>query len=140
MMTTTSAWILLAIVAAILEIVSPLFGFLFVTGAAFVAAGTAILGLSLTVQLVLFVIVLLLSLVLLRPRLLVILGTQSVPSRTESLIGKIGLVTEAIDPILGSGRVTVGGEDWAARSLTPLPVGTRVHVTGADGIILEVTP
>ena len=139
-MTTAAAWIVLAIVAAIVEIVSPLFGFIFVTGAAIVAAGAATLGLSLVVQLALFMIVLLLSLVLLRPRVLDKLGAQGVPSRTDTLIGKIGSVTEAIDPVLGTVRVTVGGEDWAARSQTPLPTGARVRVAGADGIILEVTP
>jgi membrane protein implicated in regulation of membrane protease activity len=35
--------------------------------------------------------------------------------------------------------VTVGGEDWAARSAHPIPSGTKVTVTGADGIVLEVT-
>lgn len=93
----------------------------------------------LTLQLVVFVVVLLLSLTLLRPRLLDKLGAPGVPSRVQALIGKTGSVTEAIDPVIGGGRVTVSGQDWAARSPTPLPVGAIVRVTGADGIVLEVT-
>jgi membrane protein implicated in regulation of membrane protease activity len=56
------------------------------------------------------------------------------------LLGREGIVTHDIDPTVGSGRVNIGGQDWAARSLSPLAVGTRVRVAGADGIVLEVTP
>jgi membrane protein implicated in regulation of membrane protease activity len=63
-----------------------------------------------------------------------------VPSRTEPLIGRHGLVTHDIDPTLGCGRITVSGEDWAARSTEVIPTGTKVKVIGADGIVLEVTP
>ena len=66
-------------------------------------------------------------------------GGRAVPSRTGGLIGKDGIVTHAIDPVVGAGRVNVGGEDWMARSPGALEVGTRVRVVGADGIVLEVT-
>ena len=61
------------------------------------------------------------------------------PSRTEPLVGRHGQVTHDIDPTLGTGRINVGGEDWAARSAEPLPSGTRIRVVAADGIVLEVT-
>jgi len=72
-------------------------------------------------------------------RLIGRLGGPGVPSRTAPLVGKHGLVTVDIDAALGTGRVTVGGEDWAARSRDHLTAGTRVTVVGADGIVLEVT-
>ena len=50
-----------------------------------------------------------------------------------------GLV-EAIDPVVGTGRVNVGGDDWAARSGVPVPAGSEVEVVGADGIVLLVAP
>jgi membrane protein implicated in regulation of membrane protease activity len=49
------------------------------------------------------------------------------------------MVTNDIEPTLGTGRINVGGEDWAARSTEPIPTGTTVRVVGADGIVLEVT-
>jgi membrane protein implicated in regulation of membrane protease activity len=61
-----------------------------------------------------------------------------VPGRTEALVGRHGVVTEAIDPVRGTGRVNVGGQDWAARSGADVEPGTRITVTGADGIVLEV--
>ena len=67
------------------------------------------------------------------------LGGQGVPSRTDPLIGRHGQVTDDIDPTIGTGRINVAGQDWAARSQESLPTGTRVRVVAADGIVLEVT-
>jgi membrane protein implicated in regulation of membrane protease activity len=67
------------------------------------------------------------------------LGGRGVPSRTDAIIGRHGIVTHDIDATLGAGRVNVGGEDWAARSSEALPTGTKVRVVSADGIVLEVT-
>jgi membrane protein implicated in regulation of membrane protease activity len=81
------------------------------------------------------------SLGLLRPRMLGWLGrAPGVPSRTDTLIGKQGQVTLDINPTLGTGRVNVAGEDWAARSTSVVAAGVDVRVVGADGIVLEVLP
>ena len=86
-----------------------------------------------------FVVVLTVSIVALRARLLDRVGGQGLPSRTDPLIGRQGQVTHDIDPVLGTGRVNVAGEDWAARSAEATISGTRVRVVAADGIVLEVT-
>jgi membrane protein implicated in regulation of membrane protease activity len=41
--------------------------------------------------------------------------------------------------MLGGGRVTVGGQDWAAQSAVAIATGERVRIVSADGIVLEVT-
>jgi membrane protein implicated in regulation of membrane protease activity len=133
-------WAAIAIVAAIIEVSIPHFGVVFVAVGAIVAALASALGYELPVQIIVFVIALGVSLALLRPRLVGQLGARGVPSRTDSLMGREGIVTHEIEPRLGTGRVTVSGEDWAARSAAHLPVGARVRVVGADGIVLEVTP
>jgi len=79
------------------------------------------------------------SIVALRARLLDRVGGKGLPSRTDPLIGRHGQVTHDIDPVLGTGRVNVAGEDWAARSAEAIATGTRVRVVAADGIVLEVT-
>ena len=91
-------------------------------------------------QVALFAVLSLVSLALLRRRLIRRLLPVGVPSRTDALLGQAGRVTEPIDPVTGSGRVLVGGEDWAARSTVPLPRGALVTVYGADGIVLQVAP
>ena len=133
-------WVALAILAAIIEVSIPHFGVVFVSVGAVAAALVAAFGHGFTAQVLVFIVALGASLGLLRPRLVKQLGARGVPSRTDGLIGREGVVTQEIESRLGSGRVNVGGEDWAARSAASLPVGTRIRVVGADGIVLEVTP
>jgi membrane-bound serine protease (ClpP class) len=136
---TAVVWLGLAFISFIIEVSIPHFGFAFVGAGAIVAAGVAFLGFSVPIQLGAFVVVMTASLVLLRSALLTRLGGKGVPSRTESLVGRAGIVTHDIDPRIGTGRVNVAGEDWAARSTQAITAGTKIRVTGADGIVLEVT-
>jgi membrane protein implicated in regulation of membrane protease activity len=77
---------------------------------------------------------------LVRPRMVKRLGPGKLPSRTERLVGQTALVTQAINPVLGTGRILVTGEDWAAKSEDPVDQGAKVIVHGADGIVLIVSP
>lgn len=134
-----TAWVTLALIAAVVEVSIPHFGLIFVSVGAVAAAIAAFLGLALPIQIVGFIVAVVIGFAVLRPRLI---GRVSpgVPSRVESLIGREGIVTLDIESTLGSGRVNVEGQDWAARAATPLAVGTRIKVVGADGIVLEVKP
>ena len=139
--TPTFAWAALAIVAAVVEILTPQFGYIFLSAGAVAGALVAILGGALGWQILTFAVVVAVSLALLRPRMVGWLGrAPGVPSRTETLLGKQGQVTEAINPTLGTGRIIVAGEDWAARSTSVVAAGVDVRVVGADGIVLEVLP
>jgi membrane protein implicated in regulation of membrane protease activity len=138
---SAQTWIIVAILAGIIEVSIPHFGVVFVSVAAVAAAVAAALGAGFVAQLVTFVVVLAGSLALLRPWFIARMGkAPGVPSRTEALVGHAGVVTLDIDPLVGSGRVNIGGADWAAHSAGPLPAGTPVRVIGADGIVLEVAP
>jgi membrane protein implicated in regulation of membrane protease activity len=132
-------WIAVAFVAAVLEISVPHFGSAFVSAGAVAAAIAAWLGFGTSAQLAIFVVVLTVSLATLRSGLVGKLAGRGVPSRTEPLVGRHGLVTHEIDPVTGTGRITISGEDWAARSREAIAIGTKVRVVGADGIVLEVT-
>lgn len=139
--TATFAWVLLAIGAAVVEILTPQFGVIFVSVGAGAGALVTLLGGGVVWQVLSFAVVVAVSLTLLRPRMLGWLGrTPGVPSRTDTLIGKQGQVTQVINPTLGTGRVIVAGEDWAARSTSVVAAGVDVRVVGADGIVLEVLP
>ncbi len=131
-------WVVVAIVAAVIEIATPHFGIVFASLGAAAAAIVASLGYGGVAQWVVFLVAFGVSFGVLRPRLVGRLGAKGVPSRTDSLIGRDGIVTHDIETTIGSGRVNVGGEDWAARAATPLRAGTRIRVVAADGIVLEV--
>jgi membrane protein implicated in regulation of membrane protease activity len=133
------AWLTLAIVAGVVEISSPHFGSVFVSAAALVAAVVAASSGGPLLQVVTFAFVIVGSFAVLRPWFVARASGRGIPSRTQQLVGRDGVVTHEIDSTTGAGRVNVGGEDWAAKSAGPLTIGTRVRVTGADGIVLEVT-
>lgn len=133
------SWLAVALVAAILEVSLPHFGCAFVSAGAIAAAAAAFFGFGVAAQIGIFVVVMTVSIVALRQNLLSRLGGRGIPSRTEPLVGRHGQVTHEIDPTLGTGRINVGGEDWAARCAEPLPTGTKIRVVAADGIVLEVT-
>jgi membrane protein implicated in regulation of membrane protease activity len=131
-------WLGVAFVAAIVEVSVPHFGSMFISLGAVAGAAVALLGFGVSAQFATFIVVMVVSLAVLRTRLVGQLGGPGVPSRTAPLVGRHGIVTTDIDAALGTGRVTVGGEDWAARSRDHLAAGTKVTVVGADGIVLEV--
>ena len=133
-------WLAVALVAAIVEVSIPHFGFAFVGVGAVAAAGAAYFGYDVPTQFAVLIVVLIVSLAFLRSRLVGLFGpAKGVPARTATLIGRQAVVTHDIDPTTGTGRVNVGGEDWAARSNEPIAAGAKVRVAGADGIVLEVT-
>jgi membrane protein implicated in regulation of membrane protease activity len=132
-------WVAVAVVCAIVEMVVPSFGWIFGTASALIVAGLSLAGVALPGQLLVFAVTLVLALMLIRPRLVRSLDAQGVPSRIDLLVGKLGEVSAAIDPVTGQGRVLIGGEDWAARADHPIASGTRVRVLSVDGIRVQVT-
>ena len=56
----------------------------------------------------------------------------------ESLVGhRAESISDFVD---GSGRVHAQGEDWQARSATPVAKGDTVEIVAMDGLILKVRP
>jgi membrane protein implicated in regulation of membrane protease activity len=133
-------WLGVAIVALLIELVSVGFILLFIAIAALISAALAQIGAGLPFQIIVFAAASLLLPVLLRRRLLERISGRGVLSRTDALVGAEARVTEALDPVLGTGRVIAGGQDWAARATVALPAGAPVRVVGADGITLLVAP
>src|ERR1700730_1563066 len=84
------AWLAVAIVAAIIEVSVPHFGSAFVSAGARAAAAPAYFGFSIPAQFGAFVVVLAVSIVLLRSRLVARIGGPGVPSGTGALIGREG--------------------------------------------------
>ena len=134
-------WLVAALVFAVFEVLLPAFVFLFVSAAAVVAALVAVCGAGFEAQVLVFGLGIAGFLALLRrPVIARLQASTDLPSRTESLIDRTGVVTEAVDPALGRGRVLVEGQDWAAGSAAFIAAATPVRVVGADSIVLLVEP
>ena len=84
------------------------------------------------------------SLVLLyftRPVAVKYFNKDRVKTNAESLVGKQAIVISEIDNLQGIGQVTVGGQEWSARTVregVPLPAGTVVVIRAISGVKLIV--
>jgi membrane protein implicated in regulation of membrane protease activity len=133
-----SLWIVIALAAGIIEMLLPSFGFILGTAAA-LAAAVASQWFGLNIQIVVFALALIASLLFLRPFLLKRRHSgHKIHSRSQALLGLKAEVTEAIDPDKNTGRVMVNGEDWSARASVLISLGQIVEVSGSDGIVLIV--
>ena len=136
-------WVIISIVCLILELTS---GDCFILCFAISAAVSAIFagcGANLTVQIIVFAIVSVLSLLLVRPALIKKLHKPNRErlSNAEAMIGQQGRVSETI-VAGGYGRVAIDGDDWKARSAdgNAIDKDVRVRVVKMDSIILTVEP
>jgi membrane protein implicated in regulation of membrane protease activity len=105
---------------------------------------TAALGGSVWVQLLVFAVVSVASLLLTRKPLLRLMSrTPQVPSNAPTVVGKRAVVVIPIEEGPGQrGQVRVGTEHWSARSEDEqaVPEGTTVDVVRIDGVSLVVRP
>jgi membrane protein implicated in regulation of membrane protease activity len=135
-------WLVASILFFIFEMVVPSFVvFNFGIGSLFgcLAATT---NLSLEWQLAFFSLATISSFFLIRPAVKkwAYKRSQKIKTNIEAIIGRVGIVSETIDPLAGKGRVKLDGDDWMARteSSVVIPVDTRVTITGIDSIVLTV--
>jgi len=96
---------------------------------------------QLWVQMLLFSVISVSSLVLFRSRMLAWIQLDPQRPEVDTLVGEIGVVNDEVAPD-GIGRVEVRGSAWSARNITHsvLPRGTRCRVVRVDGLMLEIEP
>ena len=137
----TAVWLVAMIVLLIIEgIVPGLVSIWFAIGA-FAAMISAILGAPLWLQVLWFFAVSILTLCLTRPFAKKYVNSRATPTNADMLIGKVRVVTEDIDNVLGTGAVTVGGKVWTARTEEPdgkAETGKVMTVVRIDGVKLIV--
>ena len=136
-------WIIAALLLFIAEMFVPGFWLACVAIGSLAAGLVALLPIGLPLQVVTFAVTTLASFVAVRPFLVrhFQLGHGSgLRTNVDALIGKVGLVSERIDPATRKGRVIVDGEDWRGASMddTALEPGTRITVIQVDGTTLMV--
>jgi membrane protein implicated in regulation of membrane protease activity len=135
-------WLVAALLLFVAEMVAPGFWLLSVAVGCLAAGVASLLVPGALIPALSFAAGTLLSLVGIRPFLLRNLHTRGAQIRTnvDALAGRVGIVSERIDPATGKGRVVVEGEDWRAASLmdAALEPGTRVMVVRVEGATLYV--
>ncbi|MEB3237379.1 MAG: NfeD family protein [Candidatus Sericytochromatia bacterium] len=137
------AWLALAVVLLLAEVLTTTFFLACLAIGALAAAGSIALGDAGTEALIAFSVASVLSMAALRPFLLRMLGPPGeVLTNVAAIIGKEGRVVVPIRPEVDEGRVQVGGEDWWAISANgePIDADVRIVVLAVDGSKLTVCP
>ena len=135
------ALIILAIVLFVLELKFVSYGLLtaggvvsFVLGAMFLF-DSPLPGFSIPVSSILAAVIFVLVVVFGVVRAVIKAHKGRVVTGEEGMVGEVGVCTT---PVGESGKVSVHGELWNARSEEQIQQGTRVEVTGSDGLTLIV--
>ena len=139
-MNLTTIWLVVFVACIVAEIISMGLTTIWFAGGALIAAVAAVIGTPLWIQILLFAVVSLVLLYFTRP-IAVKYFKDRVKTNAESLVGKQAIVISEIDNLQGIGQVTVGGQEWSARTTgegITLPVGSVVTVRSISGVKLMV--
>ena len=100
----------------------------------------AALGAQLWLQIVLFVVVSVAALYFTRPLAKKYVNQRAMPTNADMAIGKLGVVTEAIDNVAATGAVKLGSRIWTARSNSGAVIrkGENVVAVAIEGVKLIV--
>lgn len=134
-------WLVILIVAICVEVGTMGLTSIWFAGGALIAVIGAVLSFPVWLQVMLFLVVSLVLLVFTRPVAVKYFNKDRVRTNVESMIGRQAIVVSEIDNLQGIGQVTVGGQEWSARSEDDsknLTVGTVVEVVDVNGVKLIV--
>jgi membrane protein implicated in regulation of membrane protease activity len=138
-------WVVIGLALFAIEATTLTFVALYFGAAALVAALAAALGLNVPLQLLLFALVSVVSLVATRGMITRALQrTPVIRSNVHALVGRRGVVTVPITAAAGRGQIRVGSEYWTARPYmedsSDIDDGTPVEVLAVEGNAALVLP
>ncbi len=133
-------WVALLILFGIGEAVTVGLTSIWFAAGALAALIVALLNGPLWLQVVLFLLVSLLSLLAIRPLASKYLNSKVEATNADRVIGTETRVVEPIDNLQATGTVRIAGMVWSARSEndTPIPEGTLVRVLRIEGVKVYV--
>lgn len=134
-------WLAAIVILLIMEIISLGLTTIWFAGGALVAFILAVFNVPVLIQIFVFLVVSLLLLIFTRPIAVKYFNKDRARTNVEGMIGQQAIVLSEIDNIQGTGRVTVSGQEWSARTMADdikLPVGTVVIIKDVKGVKLIV--
>lgn len=135
-------WIALVVVFLIVEAISAGLASIWFAAGAVAALVASFLTAPIWLQVVLFFVVSIVTLILTRPLARKYVNSKTQPTNADMVIGSEATVTERIDNVAGTGTVSVGGRVWTARSAggEVIEAGVLTKVKAIEGVKLLVTP
>ena len=134
-------WLIALIVFLVIEAVTLGLATIWFVGGALVALIAAMCGAGLGIQVASFLVVSLVLLIFTRPFAVRFLSKDTLKTNVDRVIGMEGVVTEEISNLAGTGKVSLGGNIWTARTENEggtIPVDAVVAVLRVEGVKLIV--
>ena len=135
-------WVILMVVFLVIEAAAMGLTTIWCAAGCLVAAILAAFNVDLWIQIVAMVLVsvalFILFIVWIKPNMKDIKKVDKEPTNADRLIGKEGIVTEAIEPIDAKGQIKVMGQVWSAVADGHIDKDAKVTVKGIKGVKLIV--
>lgn len=132
-------WAVAVVVLAILEIFTAGFFSLCLAFGALCASVGAACGAGAGWQWALFAAGSLAAFIFVRPLAMKSVSKHDrIKTGVDALVGRTARVTEAIDPVAGTGRVAIDGDDWRAEADEAIAVGQTVTIEKVESATLIV--
>lgn len=134
-------WLILLIICIGIELPTMGLTTIWFAGGALVAIFAAVIGAPIWLQAVIFIVVSLLLLFFTRPVAVKYFNKDRVKTNVESMVGRQAIVISEVDNLQGIGQVTVGGQEWSARSAddhVTIAVGAVATVVAINGVKLVI--
>ncbi|MCL2051458.1 MAG: NfeD family protein [Lachnospiraceae bacterium] len=140
-MDMTFFWLILFVVFVLVELATMGLSTIWFAGGALVATIASAFGLPIPLQVILFLTVSILLLYFTRPIAVKYFNKDRAKTNIESYVGREVIVISEIDNLQGIGQVTLGGQEWTARTTNnavTLPIGAVGIVKAVDGVKLII--
>ena len=130
-------WLIVMAVMIVVEISVPGLVSIWFAAGALAAYIAELLGAGTAVQVMIFVLVSLLLLILTRPLAQKYINSRAPKTNKDSIPGRSAIVTEEVNNLAATGKVTIDGLPWTARTAVDeevIPVGEEVVVEKIEGV------
>ena len=134
-------WLIALVVFLVIEAATLGLATIWFGGGARVGLVAAKCGAGIVIQIVLFLVVSLVLLFFTRPFAVRFLNKDTLKTNVDRVVGMEGVVTEEISNLAGTGKVSLGGNMWTARTENEggtIPVDAVVTVLRVEGVKLIV--
>ena len=134
-------WLVVMVIFLVIEAATISLTTIWFAVGAFVAMVLSFFGVPLTAQVIVFLIISIACLFFVYPLVKNKIKPGQVKTNYESVIDRVGIVTEKISNIMATGQVKVDGQIWTARALEDeeIEVDTRVKINQVNGVKLLVS-
>ena len=130
-------WLIVMAVMIVVEIAVPGLVSIWFAAGALAAYLAALLGAGTAVQVMIFVLVSVVLLLLTRPLAKKYINERADKTNKDTIPGRTAIVSEEVNNLAATGRVTIDGLPWTARAAAEeeiIPVGEEVVVEKIEGV------